>query len=300
MLFGVEPFSLPSFAKINLYLKIVGRRPDGFHDLCTIFQTVSLHDTLTFSASDEIELTCDSPEVPLGESNLVVRAVKALRDHYRVDRGASIRLEKRIPSPGGLGGGSSNAAVTLMGLCRMWDIEPPLEELEFLGSRLGSDVPFFLRGGTCLGLGRGTELYELEDTELPYLLIVTPDTAVSTPDAFAAVGAESLTTEAAKGILQICRLEAEKLDLGGADLRNDFENAVFSRFPEIAEVKGRLVELGARGVLLSGSGASVFGIFEKEETRQAAMKALDNEVNWRKFAVATVSRNSYRGALELV
>lgn len=294
ILFAVETFSLPSFAKINLHLRIVGRRSDGFHDLCTVFQSVSLHDTLTFTASDDIELRCASPGVPLGEDNLILKAARAVRWRFGIKSGARITLEKSIPSPGGLGGGSSNAAAALIGLRKFWNIDRRLDDLAAIADDLGSDVPYFLYGGTQLGLGRGTRISPLAEAELPYLLIVTPNIAVSTADAFAAVGAASLTKEASKGILQICRLEAEKSDFAHAELRNDFENVIFPRHPEIAAVKTRLLSLGACQALLSGSGASVFGIFEKEETRQAAMKALDTEVNWRRFAVATVSRSQYR------
>ncbi|HSU25325.1 MAG TPA: hypothetical protein VLI65_05055, partial [Pyrinomonadaceae bacterium] len=131
-------------------------------------------------------------------------------------------------------------------------------------------------------------------------LIVTPEIAVSTGDVFTGLKAPSLTTEASNRILQICRFGAESRDLHNASLRNDLEKVTFAKYPEVDEVKKTLLQLGAGQALMSGSGASVFGIFEKEETRQAAMKALDNKVNWRKFAVATISRKEYREALRLV
>lgn len=287
-------FALPSFAKVNLHLRVLGKREDGYHDLFTIFQTVSLHDTLRFETADEIVFDCDDAAVPKGEDNIIVKAASLLRDEFGVSAGARIFLEKRIPSPGGLGGGSSNAAVALIGLARLWNLTPNQEELHEIAKRLGADVPFFLHGGTAIGSGRGTEIEEIDDFRSGFMLIVTPDTEVPTKDAFAGIGAQNLTNEESNRILRICRSEAESPDFLGSALKNDFEASVFRMFPGIEEAKQRLLKLGARKALLSGSGGSVFGIFDKEETRRTALKALDDRVDWRKFAVAAVSRAEYR------
>lgn len=293
-------FTLPSFAKINLHLQIVGKRADGYHDLCTIFQTISLRDELAFSPDRALALTCDQPNLSTGDENLIIQAATALRKRFNVSAGAKIVLRKRIPAPGGLGGGSSNAAVTLLGLVRLWELQVGIHELEELACGLGADVPFFLYGGTALGLGCGTSVTQLPDFTEKYVLIVTPDIAVPTAEVFGGLSADALTSDASNRILQICRFEARWHDLLNADLRNDLEAVTFEKFPDVAAAKAALLELGARRALMSGSGASVFGIFEKEETRQAAMKALDDRVNWRKFAVATISRKQYREALHLV
>lgn len=293
-------FTLPSFAKINLHLQVVGKRSDGYHDICTVFQTVSLHDNINFAPSERVTLTCDIATIPVDEVNLIVRAARALQTRFGIRRGAKIDLNKRIPAPGGLGGGSSNAAVALLGLVKLWNLRICSADLQKLAAEIGADVPFFLCGGTALGLGIGSDLFPLSDFDAKYLLIVTPDVPVSTCEVFSGLKADSLTTEASNRILQICRFEAESRDLHRASLRNDLEKVTFEKYPEVEEVKKTLVQLGARQALMSGSGASVFGIFEKEETRQAAMKALDQRVNWRKFAVATISRKEYREALRLV
>jgi 4-diphosphocytidyl-2-C-methyl-D-erythritol kinase len=290
-------FTLPSFAKINWLLRVLGKRDDDFHELCTVFQTVSLHDTLTFSESDEIVLTCDNENIPTGENNLIVKAALALSEKTGVKKGAQIHLEKNIPSPGGLGGGSSNAAVALLGLATLWEVKIDFEELLEIGKEIGSDVPFFFYGGTAAAGGRGTEINLIEDLRENFLLIVTPDADVSTSEAFARLNASRLTKEASKSILQICAAQAKSLDLRQSELKNDFEASVFAVEPEIGRVKEKLLEHGAVRALMSGSGASVFAVFEKEETRQATLKALEQE-NWRKFAVATVSRNKYREALK--
>lgn len=294
------PITLPSFAKVNLHLRVLGKREDGYHDIFTVFQTVSLHDTITFEESaSEIVLECDEPNVPTDIRNLVVKAANRIRDRYQVLKGAYIRIEKRIPMGGGLGGGSSNAAVALIGLTRLWRLNARVQDLEPIAADLGADVPFFLHGGTMIGEGLGTSLNEVAEFEAENMIIVTPDVHVSTAAAYEALRAESLTNAEANRILRVCRSEAESPDFLHSALRNDFETTVFAAFPEIGPAKQKLVDLGARQVLMSGSGSSVFAIFDKEETRQTALKALDNEVNWRKFAVAAVSREEYRGALEL-
>ncbi|MEQ1922691.1 MAG: 4-(cytidine 5'-diphospho)-2-C-methyl-D-erythritol kinase [Pyrinomonadaceae bacterium] len=291
-------FTLPSFAKINWTLRILGKRDDGFHELFTVFQTVSLHDTISFAASDSLELTCDKPYVPVDGRNLILKAAEILRARYGVTQGAAMHLEKRIPSPGGLGGGSSNAAVALIGLARLWELDEGID-LQSIAAELGSDVAFFLYGGTAVGKGRGEEIEPIDDKYEPYMLIVTPRIRVSTRDAFSKLDAPTLTNEARNHILSVCRKEAGSLDPRSSVLTNDFERTVFSAHPEIENVKNTLLGLGAVNAALSGSGASVFAVFEKEETRQAAIKALDQASTWRKFAVSTISRDKYREALNL-
>ncbi len=291
-------FELPSFAKINLLLRILGKRDDGFHELFTVFQTVSLHDRLIFEESEGLTLTCDLPYIPTDERNLIIRAGKMLQQRFCIDEGAAIHLEKRIPSPGGLGGGSSNAAVALVGLKKLWQIDASEDDLHQIASELGSDAPFFLNGGTAIGTGRGEQIEPINDLEGEFVLIVTPRVRVSTREAFRRIDAPTLTPGALESTLIVCRKEAESLDLRHSVLKNDFEESVFHAFPEIERVKKTLLDLGAVNAAMSGSGASVFAVFDKEETWQAARKALGPEANWRKFAVSTVSRSKYREALQ--
>ncbi|MFZ1699785.1 MAG: 4-(cytidine 5'-diphospho)-2-C-methyl-D-erythritol kinase [Pyrinomonadaceae bacterium] len=290
-------FSLPSFAKINWTLRVIGKRGDGFHELFTVFQTVSLQDTIHFAASDGLKLTCDDSHVPTGDRNLIVQAAKALQTASGTDHGAHIHLEKRMPSPGGLGGGSSNAAVALIGLRRLWNVEVDDHKVVEIARALGSDVPFFLHGGTAIGTGRGEDIEPTSEIASENVLIVTPDISVSTRDAFGEMAARTLTIEESNRILRVCRLEAESSDLRRSVLINDFEASVFSAYPEIKRVKDTLLDLGASRAALSGSGASVFAIFDKKEARQAAQEALGYEPTWRKFVVSTISRNKYREAL---
>ena len=295
----MKSFTLPAFAKINWFLRVSGRREDGFHEICTAFQTISLRDNLTFSESDEFVLTCDQPNILVDERNLIVRAGAALRAKFGIKKGARVNLQKRIPAPGGLGGGSSDAAVALFGLAKFWQIEINFDDLCEIGARLGSDVPFFFFGGTALGIGRGTEIFSIDEREEKFMLVVAPEIDVSTARAFAGLNAVGLTNQSPESILKYCRSEAEKLNLRHCNLENDFEPTVFKIQPEIKRVKEKLLESGASRALMSGSGASVYAVFDKEETRQATLKALENEQDWRMFAVATISRREYREALGL-
>lgn len=294
------PLILPSFAKINLHLQVIGRRTDGFHDLCTVFQSISLHDELTISCAESLSMTCGDDRIPVDGRNLVVRAALELQKEFGVTGGAQIHLEKRIPAPGGLGGGSSNAAMVLLGLRKLWNIDASIDALHPVAASLGSDVPFFLYGGTALGMGRGEIVEPIDDFVKHYLLVVTPDVAVATRDAFKRLNARALTKQESKRRLQNCRFDLESADFRYTAFKNDFEISVFAAYPEVERVKSSLLDLGAEPAMLSGSGGSVFAVFDKEETRQAAFKALDIEVNWRKFAVATISRSEYREALEQV
>ena len=300
-LFMLEPmpehsFTLPSFAKINLFLRVFGKRADGFHEICTIFQTVSLCDSLTFSESDELILTCDDRKIPTGDDNLIIKAAKVLRDNCAVRKGARIHLEKRIPAPGGLGGGSSNAAVALLALARLWNVSIDFKELRAIGKTLGSDVPFFFSGGTALGAGRGTEIFPLEDFSENFVLIAAPKIDISTGVAFARLNAPDLTNKSPKSILQICREEVNSLYLRQTALANDFERVVFEIEPKTKKIKEKLFSCGAKRALLSGSGASVFGIFDTNEQQRNALELLRKE-NCRVFPAKTISRLAYQNFL---
>lgn len=245
-----------SYAKINWSLRVTGKRADGFHDLETVFQLISLHDTLTFTEADRLVLTCDDRTIPTDERNLVVKAARALG----VER-VAIHIEKRIPSGGGLGGGSSNAAATLTTLAKMFGIDQPLEPLAL---QLGSDVPFFLVGGTAYATGRGEVITPLPDApELPLLLIL-PRQRVSTAEAFRALTHFS----PALGI------DAYRpLPFSTEAFTNDFEAPVFGRFPQLRTWKEKLYSAGATWAAMSGSGSTIVGAFSDVSSRDAARSA---------------------------
>lgn len=294
-----KSFKLPAFAKINWYLRVFGKRADDFHEICTLFQTISLKDELSFEENDELILSCNHPEIPTDETNLIIKAAKLLQKEFNTKRGARIYLDKQIPSPGGLGGGSADAAVALLGLAKLWNLNLEIRQLREIGANLGSDVPFFFEGGTASAFGRGTEIVATADIEEKFLLVVTPEISVSTAAAYAKLNAPRLTISDSKSNLEFCRREMQKSAVRQMNYQNDFEKTVFETYSEVGRVKQELLKNGAKVALMSGSGASVFGIFEKEETRQATIKAFQEEFNWRMFAVATVSRSAYRRALNL-
>jgi 4-diphosphocytidyl-2-C-methyl-D-erythritol kinase len=298
-------FSLPSFAKINLSLRVFGKRPDGYHELRTVLQTISLHDDLHFELSGDgaITLTCNDPEIPTDERNLVVRAAYSLKDRYGLGDGARISLHKRIPAKGGLGGGSSNAAISLLALAELWEVEASKAELHEIAESLGADVPFFLWGGTALGEGTGTTLSALPDATAKHLIVVTPSVNVSTADAYAALNSAALTRPGVDPILSRSPTEANFQDstpgLLQHDLKNDFESVIFDIEPEIKRTKAALLQAGAVKALLAGSGSSVFGIFSSPETQQIAINKIQLEPGWRTFACVTLSRNEYIRALSV-
>ena len=275
---------LPSFAKINWTLRILGKRPDGYHEVATVLQNISLCDELTFELREdqEISLTCDDRAIPVDDSNLIVKAAKALR---RPGQGVSVHLTKKIPAKGGLGGGSSNAAVTLLALNQLWQRELKNTDLMNIASALGADVPFFLVGGCAEARGIGTDLCSVADGPQQHLIVVTPNASVSTADAYAALNRGSLTTSDSAPILS------------SSSLHNDFEAVIFEIEPEIGRAKQALLDAGARGALLAGSGSSVFGIFDDEAARDRALVKLRSEAGWRIFSCRTVSRTEYLQAM---
>ena len=306
--------SLPSFAKINWSLQILGKRPDGYHEVRTLLQTISLHDDLHFELSSDsvISLSCDQPEIPTGNENLIVRAAHALREYNQVNQGARITLKKRIPTMAGLGGASSNAAVTLLALTHLWTLKAAPSVLLSIGASLGADVPFFLFGGCALATGIGATVASLPDhrnNEVQHLVVITPNAGVSTAKAYAALGSASLTTTNADPILSSSHNEADSsysrpwplhhewdsvlLD----EFENDFESVIFDIEPEIRRTKETLLQAGALGALLAGSGSSVFGIFADRKDQQRAVEEIKLEPGWRIFPCVTVSRDEYLGAV---
>jgi 4-diphosphocytidyl-2-C-methyl-D-erythritol kinase len=289
----------PSFAKINWHLRILGKRADGYHELITILQTISLHDELTFDARDDgkIILHCDDPEIPTDHTNLIVKAAMRLQQRLQSSPGAEISLTKRIPTKAGLGGASSNAAVTLLALNELWNLKLSLDDLATIGSGLGADVPFFFNGGKCLATGTGTKISALPDDLRQALLVITPNASVVTANAYAALNAVSLTTSDSASILSSSFADPFSAGSRQWPLDNDFETVIFEIEPEIGRAKTALLDAGARGALLAGSGSSVFGVFEDEAARDRAVDNLKREAGWKVFSCDTVTRDDYFSAM---
>ena len=290
----MKRITVPAFAKVNLCLQVVGRRPDGYHDLRTIFQTVSLHDTLEIALHPGrgITLACDDRELPIGRENLVRRAAEAMQGELKLRGRVSIRLRKRIPVARGLGGGSSDAAATLIGLLRMSGQKLPLRRLTEIAAQLGADVPVFLFGGRALGVARGDQIFPLPDGPRRSIVVVSPQgIGVSTREAFGWLGRKLTKPSADPRLWSFC---AHCWSTQEGPLENDFEVEVFRRHPRLRKIKRELLRAGAAGAALAGSGSAVFGIFRNPaQARRAAQKFSGDRV----FVCRTLSRVEYRLAL---
>ena len=280
-------------AKVNLDLRVLGTRPDGFHDLRTVFQSLELHDTLTFVArKGPFALRCRQPGVPLDCTNLVWRAAGALwrtQGREAEPRDVSVTIAKHIPICAGLGGGSANAAATLAALVRLWRVSLAPWELHDVAASLGADVPFFLWGGTVLGLDRGDTIYQLVDLPTYWVVIVLPHAGVSTADAYA------WYDEARQGRPGMRRGRHETpgpWPTQGAQMINDLEGPVVRRVPETGSAKAALLAAGALGSAMSGSGSAVFGLFRSRRDARAALPALARS-GWHSIVTRTIRRGEY-------
>jgi 4-diphosphocytidyl-2-C-methyl-D-erythritol kinase len=288
---------IPAYAKVNLRLDVLGKSADGFHELRTIFHTVSLHDTLTLRASRKpgISLTIrgnPSLSQEAVEKNLVYRAVEALRSDLKLTSGVELTLQKKIPAGRGLGGGSSDAAAALLGYLQLTRKKISKPRLIEIAASLGADVPFFLFGGRALGIGKGEEIYPLPEIPKRSVLIISPsDIHVPTPDAYRWLQAPDLASltnsDKAHKLYEFCAL---CWSTQGECLSNDFERAVFQRHPRLGDIKRALLQRGASEALLAGSGSAVFGIFPSPaKARRAAVGFPHDQA----FVCETLSRHRY-------
>ena len=304
-----------SFAKINLGLYIGPSRPDGYHDLRTVYQTIALHDLVHVGTGrgSEIEIRCTDPRVPRDDSNTCYRMAERVMAELGVRGKVIIEIEKRLPIQGGLGAASSNAVATMLALERA--LNKPLSAPVRLriASEIGSDLPLFLAGGTVLGTGRGEEVYPLQDLPAIPLVLITPEVGVSTPQAFA--NWDQLTRPGTSDrLVEVGRVLSSwlsalpntgaparggsrggslLLDLVRTGIENDFEKVVFPQYPELRDMKLALERAGSRYASLSGSGSSLYGLFR---TRAEAVKATGRlqKQGLRAVATATLTRSQYR------
>ena len=267
-------------AKINLFLDVIRKRDDGYHDLGTLFQTIDAGDTVSAEIREDgrITLCYNEPQNYPLESDLVYKAAKLLQQESGTTHGADIYLNKVMPLGAGLGGGSADAAATLRLLNQLWKLKFKFEKLEEIGARLGADVPFLVRGGTAFAEGIGEKLTFVKPLQLTgeqYLLVATPLDSVPTKDAYAGVprsGPDRWETYRAK-----CMRAGGKtasIDFALANSFNAFEESVFPKHPLVEEMKNEFKRLGAKSVLMSGSGASVFGVFDSRKQAKEAAEEL--------------------------
>jgi 4-diphosphocytidyl-2-C-methyl-D-erythritol kinase len=302
-----------AFAKINLSLRVLGTRPDGFHELRTLFQSIALHDTLTIGRRrGALRLTCDSAALPVDGRNLIVRAAGAVwkaSGRRGAPRNVWIDLVKRIPLAAGLGGGSSDAAAALRALGKLWRVDNA--RLRVIAPTLGADVPYFMEGGTVLGLERGDVLSRQKDHPARWVVLALPDFGVSTAEAYGWWDADSkrslrssfdpsTSSGSSRAGSRDDRLRMSgslntlALSLSKGELRNDLQRPVSKRHPEIARLVAFLRRSGASHAAMSGSGSTVFGLFTRRSTAAAAARAVTSKTGVRTLVTRTVSRASYR------
>jgi len=278
-----------ALAKINLDLRVLGKRPDGFHELRTVFQTISLADTLEIAYTPGRKTVISLADDLRIADNLVVRAARLVMEAVRATGRIEMRLTKRIPMGAGLGGGSSDAAAVLLALPALLGRPLDLPRLSAVGEQLGSDVPFFLLGGTAVGIGRGSELFPLPDAPARRGILVAPGIHVNTAQAYRDLSPR-LTTESQQN--KIVSFQSVTWDTGSlASARNDFETAVFEQHRKLATLKKRLVRAGATVALMTGSGSALFGLFAD---RNGVARAIELLGEVQTFPISLVSRARYR------
>ena len=280
-----KSLTVNAYAKVNLTLEVLGRRPDGYHEIVSVMQTVDLHDVLELTPADGVTLECDRPGLGTPD-NLALRAAAALRKVAGVRDGVHIELRKAIPVAAGLGGGSSDAAAALLGLSRLWGLGMSVGDLTPLAASLGSDVPFFLRGGTAMVQGRGERVRPLPGINLQWLLIVTP--AIEVPKKTASLYSALPPSSYTAGHLTR-KLEARIR--GGGDvppqlLFNTFDDVAEEAYPGIREYLDTLYALGAREVHLTGSGPSLFTPISRREQGTALQLVLRHRYRWEAHLVS--------------
>lgn len=266
---------LKSYGKINLGLDVLRRREDGYHEVRMIMQTVGLYDVLTMKKrkDDKIEMTCNLSFLPTDERNLVYKAVKLIKDKYHIKDGVEINLSKRIPVAAGMAGGSSNCAAALKGMNQLFDLGLSIDELCEIGVTLGADVPYCIWGGTALSEGIGEKLSRVDAMPDCYILIAKPGISVSTAFVYKNLDFPALSKHPdIDGMLECLK---EKDLTGICDrLENVLETVTIKEYPIIEKVKKHLMDQGAKGALMSGSGPTIFAIFEDKKTADDAMESL--------------------------
>ncbi|MGB3912433.1 MAG: 4-(cytidine 5'-diphospho)-2-C-methyl-D-erythritol kinase [Syntrophomonadaceae bacterium] len=277
--------SLASYAKINLTLDVGGLRPDGYHEIASVMQTISLADTLWFARLPSgIEVICKKPGVPSGSANLAYKALEVIAQ--QLPGGVRVLIEKRIPWGAGLGGGSSNAAAALKGADLLYNCGMKEEELLRAAAEVGSDVPFFIKGGTALAEGRGEKLTELPQLPVFWLVLVKPPFTVSTAEIYSLYQSKEKEPRTPGLIAALQKGEYHKIP---ALLGNDLEGVTVSLYPEIGEIKEQLLLLGASAALMSGSGPTVFGLFHDQGTARQAAERMRKESGLDVFVCRTCS-----------
>ncbi|MCK5215349.1 MAG: 4-(cytidine 5'-diphospho)-2-C-methyl-D-erythritol kinase [Candidatus Omnitrophica bacterium] len=276
-------------AKLNLFLKVVNKRKDGYHNLETLFERIDLCDDIRLSSTkqDNIRIICNNPQVPRGPKNLVCRAAKLMKEKYGIKKGLEVNLTKRIPVAAGLGGGSSDAATTLMGLNKLWELKASKEELIQLGQELGSDIPFFIHECSWgLGTERGDVIKNVNIKAKLWHILVVPRIKMYSREVFTKLKMQ-LTKNTDNASILIRYLREKNITKLGQELHNDLEDSILRICPRLFNPKKAFEKLGITGIVFSGSGPSVFGLVKTRKEAENFRNILGQRYS-QVFAVTTL------------
>ncbi|AOY75185.1 4-(cytidine 5'-diphospho)-2-C-methyl-D-erythritol kinase [Clostridium formicaceticum] len=287
----MNKIQLKSRAKINLSLDVLGKRPDGYHEVQMIMQQIDLYDIVTLMDkrdTETIEIITDCEYIPRSNGNIAYKAAELLRDHFHISRGLEIHIDKRIPVAAGLAGGSANAAAVLMGLNKLWELNLSTEELMKFGVKIGADVPFCIQGGAAVAEGIGEKLTTIKGLKNVWMVIAKPSISVSTAEVYSRLDLSKITNKPKLSTL-LQALKDEDLYTLCKNMVNVLETITEKRHPMIKELKKKMVEYHALGSMMSGSGPTVFGIFKKYEKAKAAYENL-KVINKQTYLVQSYSK----------
>jgi len=288
---SIQVMQVKSFAKINLGIEVLGKRKDNYHNIRTLFQSIDFYDVLEFYliSDDKIDLSGPGDTISWGKDNLIFQAALSLKQKLGLSNGIKIKANKKIPPGKGLGGGSSNAAMTLLALNKLWELHCTPEKLTELAKGLGADVPYFLTGGLCLGTEKGDEIKTLEDLPVFHCVLALPDVSIPTSSIYANLP-ETLTSEEKDS--KITKFFNNRNCSG---LINSLEEAVFSLYPQIEIIKGLFIANKAELSLVSGSGSAVFGLFKTRKNAQKAFKEISSRYSV--VVTKTLPRQEYKNRI---
>ena len=272
LVYKMNRISLKAYAKINIGLNVVAKRQDGYHEIETIFQQIDLHDNITISSrvDTKIVLASDSKNIPLDENNICFKTTKLLQEISGVSRGVTIAISKRIPIGAGLGGGSSDAAATLKGLLKQWELTYTENEITKIAKQIGADVPFFIKGGTAYATGIGDKLTQIKSPPKYFYVLVYPNIKISTKWAYKNINFNLTKTKKIIKLSEILHKKSDFFELKNF-AQNDFEEVVFREYPELYELKEMLYQSGAFFACMSGSGSTIFGMFREYHEAEDAV-----------------------------
>jgi 4-diphosphocytidyl-2-C-methyl-D-erythritol kinase len=285
---------MKSYAKINLYFELVNKRQDGYHDIKSILQNIDIFDEIEIEEIERgIKIDSNYKDIPVGADNTVYKAVNLIIKTYKIDKGIKIFLNKNIPHSAGLGGGSSDSAAVIEALNRLWNLKMSTKDKEEIAGEIGTDVYFFLKGGTVYVEDKGDKTRKVKDFKWDNILLVKPDFDISTPFIYSRVKNEHLSKDYSKIVLEKFSRENEKSLI--KFFKNDLEKAAEREYPEIYKIKKEIIGLNAEIAMMSGSGSSVFGLFKDRKTLDKAYSVLDMKYD-KVYKTKTIERGfDYEG-----